>query len=98
MCTWCTVVDGLSKIFKSLTVEEVLKELLDLGDACGAPNKDNLVDLRLVHLRVLQALLHRVHALAEEVHAQLLEAGTCEGGGKVDALVQGVQLNGCLGC
>ena len=51
----------------------------------------------LVHLGVPQALLHRLHALAEQVHVELLKAGARDAGVEVDALEQGVDLNGGLG-
>ena len=50
--------------------------------------------LALVHLGVAQALLHRVHALAEQVHAQLLEAGTRDGRVEVDACWRGLAVVG----
>ncbi len=39
---------------------------------------------------------HGLHALAEQVHVQLLEAGAGDGGVEVDALVQRVNLDGRL--
>ena len=41
--------------------------------------------------------LDGVHALAEEVHAELLEAGTGDGGVEINTLKQGINLEGCLG-
>ena len=41
----------------------------------------------------LQHALHRVHALAEQVHVQLLEARARDGGVEVDALEQRVNLD-----
>ena len=43
-----------------------------------------------------EATLNGVHALPEQVHAQLLEAGARNGGVEVDALEQGVDLNAGL--
>ena len=51
----------------------------------------------LVHLCIAQALLDWVHALAEQVHVELLKAGAGDGGSKVDTLKQGVELDGSLG-
>lgn len=42
-------------------------------------------------------LLHWIHALAEEVHVQLLETSTSDGRIEVDTLIQAVDLNGGLG-
>ena len=50
----------------------------------------------LAHLRVPQALFHRLHALAEEVHAELLKAGARDRAVEVDALVERVNLNARL--
>ena len=50
----------------------------------------------LVHFCIAQALLHRLHALAEEVHVELLKAGTCDGGVEVNTLKKGVNLNAGL--
>ena len=55
------------------------------------------MDAALVHIGVLEALLDGVHALAEEVHVELLELGAGDGGEEVDALVEGVDLNRGLG-
>jgi len=62
-----------------LAVEEVLEQGLHLGDPSGAPHQDHLVHLPLVHLGVLQALLHGIHARAEEVQVQLLERARVRG-------------------
>lgn len=40
---------------------------------------------------------HGLHALAEQVHVELLEAGAGDGGVEVHTLVQRVNLNGRLG-
>lgn len=50
-----------------------LQQALNLGDTGGTADQHDVVDQTLVHLGVTQALLHRVHALAEQVHAQLLK-------------------------
>mmetsp|Transcript_21253 Transcript_21253/g.59095 ORF Transcript_21253/g.59095 Transcript_21253/m.59095 type:complete len:204 (+) Transcript_21253:1085-1696(+) len=51
------------------------------------------MDAALVHLGILEDLLHRVHALPEQVHVQLLKPGTGDGGEEVHALVQRVNLH-----
>ncbi|CAA7406321.1 unnamed protein product [Spirodela intermedia] len=62
-----------------------------------AIKEDHFVDGALVHLGVPQALLHGLHALSEEIHVQLLEPGASDGGVEVNALEQGVDLDGGLG-
>ena len=87
-------VDALVEL---LAVEKVLEERLDLGDTSGSSDKDNLVDEGLVHLSVAEALLNRLHALAEEVHVELLETSPGDRSGEVHTLEQRVELNGGLG-
>jgi NAD-specific glutamate dehydrogenase len=69
-------VDGLAGL---LPVEELLEELLDLGNTSGATDKDNLVDSLLGHLGVTKDLLDGQEGLLEVVHAELLETGTGDG-------------------
>ena len=45
------------------------------------------MDIALVHLCVAQGLFNRLHALAEEVHVQLLKTGTGDGGVELHALI-----------
>ncbi|TVU19701.1 hypothetical protein EJB05_35868, partial [Eragrostis curvula] len=87
---------GVDALAELLAVEEVLEQLLHLGDTGGAANEDDVVHGALVHLGVAEALLHGLHALAEEVHVELLEAGAGDGSVEVDALVQRVDLDGGL--
>ena len=86
-------VDALAQF---LAVEEVLQELLHLGNTSGTAHQHHVVDSALVHLGVPQALLHRFHALPEEVHVQLLESGASDGRVEVHALVQRVDLDSRL--
>ncbi|EPE03760.1 nad-specific glutamate dehydrogenase [Ophiostoma piceae UAMH 11346] len=87
-------VDGLVGL---LAVEVIGDQLLDAGDTGGATDEDDLVDLGLVDLGVGQDTVNGLQGRAEEVLAQLLEAGTGDRGVEVDALEQGVDLNGGLG-
>lgn len=59
---------GVDALAQLLAVEEVLEQLLDLGDTGGATDQDDLVHLGLVHFGVPQALLHRVHALPADTN------------------------------
>merc|ERR1712107_727558 len=47
-------VDALVQL---LAIEEVLQQLLDLGDSSGSSNQDNVIDGALVHLGVSHGLL-----------------------------------------
>merc|ERR1719269_359783 len=69
-------VDGLARL---LSVEEVGEEALDLGDAGGSSDEDDLIDASLGDLGIAQDLLDGVHALLEVVHAQVLETGAGDG-------------------
>mmetsp|Transcript_6588 Transcript_6588/g.17841 ORF Transcript_6588/g.17841 Transcript_6588/m.17841 type:complete len:707 (-) Transcript_6588:24-2144(-) len=86
-------VDGLAQL---LAVEEVGEEGLHLGNAGGTADEDNLVDRVLVNLGVAEALLDGLHALAEEVHVELLKPGAGDGGVEVDTLEERVDLDGGL--
>ena len=67
---------GVDGAVEGLAAEEVGEHGLDLGDTRGAANEHNLVHLTLGHVSVLEHVLHWGHALAELVHAKLLELGT----------------------
>jgi hypothetical protein len=95
-----TVGDGLvgvDRLVRLLAVEEVGHELYDTRDTGRTADEDDLVDVRLVDLRVAEDLLDRVEGRAEEVLAQFLEAGTGEGGVEVDTLEERVDLDRRLG-
>lgn len=53
--------------------------------------------ITLGELGITQARLDGVHALAEQVHAQLLETSSGDGSVEVDTLIQSVNLQGGLG-
>lgn len=87
-------VDGLVEL---LAVEEVLQELLNLGDTGGSSDQDDLVDGGLAELGVSQHLLDGLQASAEQINAELLEPGSGDVGVEVNTLVEGVDLDGSLG-
>ena len=87
-------VDGLVQL---LPIEEVLKELLHLGDPGGTSNQHDVMDTALVHLDVAHGLLHWLEGALEEVRAQLLKPGPSYGSVEVDSLKQGINLNVGLG-
>mmetsp|Transcript_29210 Transcript_29210/g.95276 ORF Transcript_29210/g.95276 Transcript_29210/m.95276 type:complete len:562 (-) Transcript_29210:25-1710(-) len=75
-----------------LAVEEVLDELLHLGDARGAAHQHDLVQLRLLQARVLEHVRDGAQRLLEQVVVQLLEAGARERLGEVDAVHERLDL------
>merc|ERR1719452_874 len=87
-------VDGLVQL---LAVEEVLEQLLDLGDPSGASDEDDVIDGALVHLGIPHGLLHGLESSLEEVRAELLKPGPGDRGVEVDTLEQRVDLNVGLG-
>lgn len=56
-------------------VKEVLKQLLDFGNASGATNQHNVMYLCLVHLGIPQRLFHRLQCTTEKVGIEVLK--TC---------------------
>lgn len=77
-------------------VKQVLKQFLDLGNASGATNQHNVMDLRLVHLGIPKRLFHRLQRTTEQVGVELLK--TCSGDGSVEVgtFEQRVDLNAGL--
>ena len=84
---------GVDALVQLLPVEEVLQQLLDLGDPGAATDQHNVVDRGLVHLGVPHGLLHGIQGSLEQVGAQLLEPCSRDRGVEVDALEQRVDLN-----
>nr|GMC80841.1 NAD-specific glutamate dehydrogenase [Ipomoea batatas] len=86
-------IDALAEL---LTIEEVLQQLLDLGNSSGATNKYNIMDSALVHLGISQTLLDWFHTLPKKIHVQLFKSGTCDGGVEINTLKERVNFNrGC---
>ena len=83
-------VDALVWLF---SVEEILEQHLHLGNAGGAADQHDLVNLRLLHLRVVHDLLHGGEGLLEEINAELLEARAGEGLREVHAVEEALDLN-----
>merc|ERR1712060_5120 len=70
---------GVDALVRLLAVEEILDQLLHLGDASGTADKDDLVNLRLLQLAVVHHLLDWSERLLEEVNAELLETSASQG-------------------
>ena len=86
-------VDGLVWL---LAIEEFLDHRLHLWDTSGAAHEHHIMYTLLVDSRILQALLHWAHGVAEIVHAKLLEACPRQTAGVVNSLEQGINFNSCL--
>ena len=93
-CNSLIRVDTLAGLLAS---KVLLDELDDLRNTGGTTDQDDLVDGRLVSLSVAEDTLDGVHGGAEEILAQLLEAGTGDRGVEVDTLEQRVDLDRSLG-
>jgi len=84
---------GVDATVGLLAVEEVLEQLLHLGDAGGPPHQDHLVHLVLLQLRVVQHALHGHQRLLEQIVVQLLELGARQRLHEVLALVERLDLD-----
>lgn len=92
----CAVSDSLIRVdalVEFFPIEEVLQELLDLGDPGGATNQDKVVDLILIHFGVPESYLNRLECSTEEVTTQFFKPGTCDGRIVVDAFEERVNLD-----
>ena len=83
-------VDALAGFF---AIEELLKERLDLGNASGSTDQDNIIDIRLLDLGILDDLLDGLERLLEEVHVEFLKLGAGQRLGEVLALVEGLDFD-----
>lgn len=87
---------GVDRLVGFLAIEVIGDKLLDAGNTGGATDKDDLVDLGLVDLGIGKDAVDGLEGRAEKILAQLLEAGTGDGGVEIDTLVERVDLNGGL--
>ena len=76
-----------------LAVEELLDQLLHLGNARRAADEHNLVDVGLLQAGVLEHLLHGLERVLEQVDVELLEAGARERLGEVLAVEERLDLD-----
>mmetsp|Transcript_2091 Transcript_2091/g.3808 ORF Transcript_2091/g.3808 Transcript_2091/m.3808 type:complete len:418 (-) Transcript_2091:930-2183(-) len=87
---------GVNRLAWFLSVEELRKHGLDLGDTGRSSYKYNLINCTLGDLRVAKNLLNRVHTLLELVHTQILETSTSNGSIVINSVKEGINLNVCL--
>jgi hypothetical protein len=88
--------DDKTHLLELLAVEEIAQELLNAGDTGGTTNKDDLVNLALLHSRVLENLLDGLQSTAERLGVQVLETSTGDGRVEVLTIEERVNLNGGL--
>ena len=91
ICNGLIMVDALVGLF---AIEKVGHYM---GDTSGTSNKDDLVDVSLVNLRITESFLNRLEGTMEKILAKLLETGMSERWIEVDTLKKGANLNGGLG-
>lgn len=84
---------GVDALRSLLAAKVLLNEGLDLGDAGGATDQDNVVNLGLLDVGILENLLNRLDGLLEEVHVELLELGAGQSLGEVVALEESLNLD-----
>ena len=88
--------DGLIGVDASgwlLSVEELLDELLNLGDTSGASDENDLIDVLLLHVSVFKNLLHGLHGRTEEIHVEFFKLGTGQSFREIFSFEQGLNLN-----
>jgi hypothetical protein len=71
----------------------VCRDQAYLWNTSGATNKDDIVNLGLLHIRILEHLLHGLEGLLEEIYVELLKLGAGERLGQVHALEEGLDFN-----
>mmetsp|Transcript_36703 Transcript_36703/g.86051 ORF Transcript_36703/g.86051 Transcript_36703/m.86051 type:complete len:351 (-) Transcript_36703:174-1226(-) len=95
-CAVSNCLVGVDATVWLLAIEEVLDELLHLGDTGGSTDQDDLINLVLLQATVLQDLLHWAKSVLEQISAQLLETSAGQGLGEVHTVVQGLDFQPCL--
>jgi hypothetical protein len=86
-----TVSDGLIRVDTLggfLATEEVLEELLNLGDTSGTTDENDLINIFLLNTGILDNLLDGLHGLPEELHVEFFELGTGKGLREVVAVLE----------
>lgn len=77
---------GVDAAIWLLSIEEVLHQLLDLGDTGGATDKHDLINFALFHACVVKHLLDGLEGFLEQVGAELLETRARNSLFEVDAV------------
>mmetsp|Transcript_63863 Transcript_63863/g.73238 ORF Transcript_63863/g.73238 Transcript_63863/m.73238 type:complete len:178 (-) Transcript_63863:964-1497(-) len=91
-----TIGNGFIRVNTSvgfLSVEEVLDQLLDLGDSGGTTNKNNFVDISLLHVVFLEDLVDGTQGLLEQIVVQIFELGSGKSLGEIKTVNQGFDFH-----
>ncbi|KAK2972626.1 hypothetical protein RJ640_000586 [Escallonia rubra] len=68
----------VNPLVKLLTIEEILQELLHLGNSSRTTNNNNAVDTTLIHFGIFQTPFNQLQAFPKEIDVKLLKSGTVE--------------------
>ena len=79
-----------------LSVEELLDELLDLGNTGGSSDQHNLVDISFGEVSIFHDFLDWLHGGSEKVHVEFLKLGSGQSFGEVLSLVERLNLDSGL--
>lgn len=96
----CTIGNSLVRVdalVELTTIEEILQQLLYLGDTRGATHQDNVMDLALIHLGIPQGLLHGLEGSSKQVCIELFKTGSGDGSVEVHSFIERINLNAGLG-
>lgn len=96
-CTVGNSLVGVDALVEVTTIEEILQQLLNLGDACGATHQNNVMDLGLIHFGIPQGLLDRVKGSTKQVSIKLFKTSSGDGSVEIGSFVEGINLNAGLG-
>jgi hypothetical protein len=87
----------VDRLVQLLTVKEVLKERLNLGNTGGTTDKDNFVDILLIDLGILEDTSNGIDGAIEVSRVDLFELGTGDVGLEVNTLEERVNFDSGLG-
>lgn len=95
-CTVGNSLVGVDALVEITTIEEILQQLLNLGDTCGTTHQNDVMDLGLIHLGIPQGLLDRVQGSTKQVSIKLFKTGSGDGSVEIHSFVEGIDLNAGL--
>lgn len=96
-CTVGNSLIGIDALVEVTTIEEILQQLLNLGNTCGTTHQDDVMDLGLIHLGIPQGLLDGVKGSTKQVSIKLFKTGSGDGSVEIHSFVEGIDLNAGLG-
>ena len=66
---------------------------MNLWNPSGSADKDYVVDVSLIHLRISERLFHWLQSAAEEVGAEIFKAGASDRSIEIDSFKQRIDLD-----